>query len=64
MILNNLNLCPNKIKHQKLLKHAEEIIDLYINQKTNDLNNLTIACRSCNAHKGTKTDVEFQTRVK
>lgn len=30
---------------------------------TNDLQNLTIACRSCNARKGIKTFSEFQKEV-
>jgi DNA invertase Pin-like site-specific DNA recombinase len=32
MVSYNLDLCPSKIKHRDLLKHAEEMVDLYINQ--------------------------------
>ena len=31
MVVDNLDLCSSKIKHRELLKHTDEIVDLYIN---------------------------------
>lgn len=32
MVSSNLKLSPNRVKHQELAKHTDEIVDLYVNQ--------------------------------
>ena len=31
MVVDNLDLCPNRAKHRELLEHIDEMVDLYIN---------------------------------
>mgnify|MGYP002813225513 FL=1 len=52
--------------HTKISRRVPPTIDHIVPLSrggTNDLQNLTIACRSCNARKGTKSFSEFQKEV-